>query len=306
MKSLIVLLILTQSAWAGLPPTTSKISGDANPVTTFNFNLPAFTGTHSGPSLTIPTTTNATFNGLNLGGLSINQPVVSDGSKNLASGSVSSPLTFAAGAFGCQTASGSQAGCLASADWTTFNNKGSGSVTSTSVVTANGFAGTVATATTTPAITIKTTVNGILLGNSTSVSAAVAGTDYQAPITLTTTGSSGAATFIGNTLNIPQYSGGGAFTVTWITKTANYTVLSSDSGIICGTATSAPFTLTMPAASTVSGHLYFITNNSSYAVTLTPNGSDSIFNGGPSTSQTLSTGASVILVSDGSTNYNAF
>jgi plastocyanin len=36
----------------------------------------------------------------------------------------------------------------------------------------------------------------------------VAGTDYQAPITLTTTGSSGAATFSSNTLNIPQYSGG--------------------------------------------------------------------------------------------------
>jgi hypothetical protein len=35
--------------------------------------------------------------------------------------------------------------------------------------------------------------------------AAVAGTDFQAPITLTTTGTSGAATFSSNTLNIPQY-----------------------------------------------------------------------------------------------------
>jgi hypothetical protein len=33
--------------------------------------------------------------------------------------------------------------------------------------------------------------------------------DKQAPITLTTTGTSGAATFVSNTLNIPQYSGGG-------------------------------------------------------------------------------------------------
>lgn len=39
--------------------------------------------------------------------------------------------------------------------------------------------------------------------------AATAGTDYQAPLTLTTTGTSGAATLTGNTLNIPQYSGGG-------------------------------------------------------------------------------------------------
>jgi hypothetical protein len=59
----------------------------------------------------------------NVSGLTASEPVVSDGSKNLISGSVSAPLTYAAGAFGCQTASGSQAGCLASADWTTFNGK---------------------------------------------------------------------------------------------------------------------------------------------------------------------------------------
>jgi len=56
-----------------------------------------------------------------------------------------------------------------------------GTVTSVSVVSANGFAGTVATATTTPAITIETTVTGILNGNGTSVTAAVAGTDYVIP-----------------------------------------------------------------------------------------------------------------------------
>lgn len=55
---------------------------------------------------------------------------------------------------------------------------GGGSVTSVSVVSANGFAGTVATSTTTPAITLSTTVNGLLKGNGTSISAAVAGTDY--------------------------------------------------------------------------------------------------------------------------------
>lgn len=49
-----------------------------------------------------------------------------------------------------------------------------------------------------------------LLKNTTStgvLTTATAGTDYQAPITLTTTGTSGAATFISNTLNIPQYAG---------------------------------------------------------------------------------------------------
>lgn len=55
---------------------------------------------------------------------------------------------------------------------------GGGTVTSVSVVTANGFAGSVATATTTPAITLSTTVTGILKGNGTAISAATAGTDY--------------------------------------------------------------------------------------------------------------------------------
>jgi hypothetical protein len=40
------------------------------------------------------------------------------------------------------------------------------------VVSANGFAGTVATATTTPAITLSTTITGILQGNGTAISAA--------------------------------------------------------------------------------------------------------------------------------------
>ena len=53
--------------------------------------------------------------------------------------------------------------------WTT---PATGTVTSASVVSANGFAGTVATATTTPAITLSTTVTGVLQGNGTAISAA--------------------------------------------------------------------------------------------------------------------------------------
>lgn len=54
-----------------------------------------------------------------------------------------------------------------------------GSVTSVSVVSANGFAGTVATSTTTPAITISTTISGLIKGNATAISAATVGTDYS-------------------------------------------------------------------------------------------------------------------------------
>lgn len=55
---------------------------------------------------------------------------------------------------------------------------GTGTVTSVSVVSANGLAGTVATASTTPAITLTTSVTGVLKGNGTAISAATPGTDY--------------------------------------------------------------------------------------------------------------------------------
>lgn len=64
----------------------------------------------------------------------------------------------------------------------TWATDAGGSVTSVSVVSANGLAGTVATATTTPAITLSTTVTGLLKGNGTAISAAASGTDY-APAT---------------------------------------------------------------------------------------------------------------------------
>lgn len=76
-------------------------------------------------------------------------------------------LTWTAGGgFGCITISG---------------GGGSGGVSSLSVNTANGFAGSVANATTTPAITISTTTNGLLKGVGGTLTPAVAGTDYLTP-----------------------------------------------------------------------------------------------------------------------------
>jgi hypothetical protein len=68
---------------------------------------------------------------------------------------------------------------------------GGGTVTTVSVASANGFAGSVANATTTPAITLSTTITGLLKGNGTAISAATSGTDY-APAT------SGSAILYGN------------------------------------------------------------------------------------------------------------
>ncbi len=56
-----------------------------------------------------------------------------------------------------------------------------GTVTSVSVVSANGFTWSVATATTVPAITLTTSVTWLLKGNWTAISAAAAWTDYVTP-----------------------------------------------------------------------------------------------------------------------------
>ena len=71
----------------------------------------------------------------------------------------------------------------------TINATGSGgTVTTVSVASANGFTGTVANASTTPAITIATSITGILKGNGTAISAATAGTDYSAGTSALATG----------------------------------------------------------------------------------------------------------------------
>ena len=57
---------------------------------------------------------------------------------------------------------------------------------------------------------------------------ATAGTDYQLPITLTTTGTSGAATFSGNVLNVPNY-GNGATSGTYVPALTNYSNIASSS-----------------------------------------------------------------------------
>jgi len=91
---------------------------------------------------------------------------------------------------------------------------GTGTVTSASVVTANGFAGTVATATTTPAITLTTSISGVLKGNGTAISAAVAGTDYVTP--------TGTETLTNKTLTTPviaTISNTGALTLPTSTDT---------------------------------------------------------------------------------------
>lgn len=76
-------------------------------------------------------------------------------------------------------------------------------------------------------LTSSLTTNYLPKWNGSTFVNATAGTDYQLPITLTTNGTSGAATFSGNTLNIPNYGGsiGSSYssTITAITGLASAT-----------------------------------------------------------------------------------
>jgi hypothetical protein len=211
------------------------------------------------------------------------------------------------------TASASNRGALSSADWTTFNNKGSGSVTSASVVSANGFAGTVATATTTPAITISTSITGVLKGNGTAISAATSGTDY-APATsgssiLYGNGSGGFSnvtvgtglSFATGTLSSTVTSG---VTVTNDTSTATAlypTFTSATSGSVSGvsvTSTKLNFTpstglLTAPVVNASNG---IVVNSQTVGTSYTIPVGSSAMSAGP---MTLSSGVAVT-VSSGS------
>lgn len=115
----------------------------------------------------------------------------------------------------------------------TDSASGSGTVTSVSVVNANGFDGTVANATTTPAITIKTTVTGIVKGNGTAISAAVAG-DVDS-ILPTQTGHAGEFLTTDGTNSswaTPAGSGGITIGTTTITSGTNTRILYDNAGVV--------------------------------------------------------------------------
>lgn len=126
----------------------------------------------------------------------------------------SSPLNYLNGNVTCQNASGSQAGCLSSTDWTTFNNKQPAGtyVTSVAVASANGLAGS-SSGGATPTLTLSTSVTGVLKGNGSAISAASNGTDY----TLVANQTCSAGQFVnaltasgGSTCGTPTGGGGGS------------------------------------------------------------------------------------------------
>jgi len=134
-----------------------------------------------------------------------------------------------------------------------------GTVTTASVVSANGFAGSVATAGTTPAITISTTISGLLKGNGTAISAATAGTDYLTPTgsaaSLTGLTSGQVTTALGFTpYNATNPSGYTSNTGT--VTTASIVTANGFSGSVANASTTPAITLTLQnATSGQSGQL---------------------------------------------------
>jgi len=111
---------------------------------------------------------------------------------------------------------------------TAVSPSSSGTVTTLSVVSANGFTGTVANPTSTPAITLTTSISGVLKGNGTAISAATSGTDFSAGTSALATGilksttSTGALTIAvaGDFPTLNQSTTGNALTATTATNLA--------------------------------------------------------------------------------------
>ena len=134
--------------------------------------------------------------------------------------------------------------------WAAPATGGTGTVTSVSVVSANGFAGTVATATTTPAITLTTSITGILKGNGTAISAATSGTDYQAPST-----------------NLTSLSGLTFVSTSFVKMTAAGTFALDTTAYTANTGTVTSVAMTVPTGLSIAGTP--ITTSGTLALTFT-------------------------------------
>jgi hypothetical protein len=176
--------VLTSAGTGATPTWTTPTTGT---VTSVTGTSPVVSSGGNTPAISMPAATTSvngyltstdwnTFN--------------NKGSGTVTSVSATSPVTSSGGAtptIAMPAATTSVSGYLTSTDWNTFNNKGSGTVTAVSVASANGFAGT-SSGGATPALTLTTSITGVLKGNGAAISAATSGTDYSAGTSALSTG----------------------------------------------------------------------------------------------------------------------
>ena len=121
-----------------------------------------------------------------------------------------------------------------------FASTGTGTVTAVSVASTNGFAGT-SSGGATPALTLSTSITGVLKGNGTALSAASAGTDYVSP--------SSTETLTNKTLTNPTITNYTESVVAIGTVTTTNTISLTSGTIQTATLTaSTACTFTMPTA----------------------------------------------------------
>jgi hypothetical protein len=190
----------------------------------------------------------------------------------LAAATISAPLAYSAGTLSITQASGSTNGFLSSTDWTTFNNKGSGTVTSVAALTlgttGTDLSSTVANGTTTPVITLNVpTASATNRG-------ALSSADWS-------------------TFNSKQPVSAP------VTKTADFTVAATEVWLI-NNKSGSTCTVTLPTPSTNSGRVLYFQN---YQVRALVSASSNVvpLAGGAATTSILlaSSGDSATLVSDG-------
>jgi len=169
---------------------------------------------------------------------------------------------------GAQGTSGQVLTSAGTGNTPTWTTPTTGTVTAVSVVSANGLAGT-SSGGATPALTLSTSITGILKGNGTAISAAVVNTDYFAP-------------------SAP------------VTKTANFTVADTEVWLI-NNKSGSTCTVTLPTASSWTGRVLRFQNYQVQTVVSASSNVVPLAGGAAGTSILLaSSGDSATLVSDGS------
>jgi hypothetical protein len=180
---------------------------------------------------------------------------------------------------------------------------GTGSVTAVSVASANGFAGS-SSGGATPALTLSTTITGVLKGNATAISAATAGTDYLAPPSGTAILKANSGGALANATAGTDYVAPG--TATTFTATQTFSGTSSAQAIILNDAAEVATVSATAATGTIAYDIttqsvLYYTSNASANWTVNFRGSS-----GTSLNTLMSTGQSMtvaFLVTQGSTAY---
>jgi hypothetical protein len=241
---------------------TLSATGSGGSVTTVSVvSANGFAGTVANPTTTPAITLTTSISGILYGN-----------GTAVAATTVSAPLNYSAGTLSIPVATASANGYLSSTDWTTFNNKGSGTVTSVAALTlgttGTDLSSTVANGTTTPVITLNVpTASATNRG-------ALSSTDWS-------------------TFNSKQPVSAPA------TKTADFTVAATEVWLI-NNKSGSTCTVTLPTPSTNSGRVLYFQN---YQVRALVSASSNVvpLAGGAATTSILlaSSGDSATLVSDG-------